>query len=56
VHPVGDLMIQSLGEVPDGESLAKTSMLFVPLPVVVASGILVVSSFISGCVGGQLVF
>jgi hypothetical protein len=55
VHPVGDL-IQSLGEVSDGESLAETSTPFVPLPVVVTSGVLVVGSFISGCVGGQLVF
>jgi hypothetical protein len=55
VHPVGDL-VQSLGEVPDGESLTETSMAFVPLPVAVTLGILVVGSFISGCVGGHLVF
>jgi hypothetical protein len=52
VHPVGDL-VQSLGEVPDRESLAETSAPFVPLPVAVTSGVLVVGSFISGCAGGQ---
>jgi hypothetical protein len=55
VHPVGDL-IQSLGEVPDGESLAETSAVFVPLPIAVTPGILVVSGLISGRVGGQLIF
>jgi hypothetical protein len=34
VHPVGDL-VQSLCEVPDGESLAETSSSFVLLPVAV---------------------
>jgi hypothetical protein len=55
VHPVGDL-VQSLCKVSDGESLAETTTPFVPLPVAVTSGVLVVGSFISGCVGGQLVF
>jgi hypothetical protein len=55
VHPVGDL-IQSLGEVPDGESFAEMSTAFIPLPIAVTSGILVVGSFISRCVGGHLVF
>jgi hypothetical protein len=55
VHPVGDL-IQSISEVPDGESLAETSAPFVLLLVAVTSGVLVVGSFISGCVRGQLVF
>jgi hypothetical protein len=55
VHPVGDLD-QSLDEVPDRESLAETSAVFVSLPVAVTPGILVVGSFISWCVGGHLVF
>jgi hypothetical protein len=55
VHSVGDL-IQGLVEVPDGESLSETSAAFVPLPIAVTPGILVVSGLISGCVGGQLVF
>jgi hypothetical protein len=55
VHLVGDL-VESLGEVPDGESLRETSVSFIPLPVAVTSGVLVVGSFISRCVGGQLVF
>jgi hypothetical protein len=55
VHPVGDL-VQSLGEVPDGESLAETSARFVLLPVAITSGVLVVGSFISGCIGRHLVF
>jgi hypothetical protein len=55
VYPVGDL-VQSLGEDLDGESLAEMSASFVPLPVAVTSGVLFVGSFISGCVGEQLVF
>jgi hypothetical protein len=55
VHPVGNL-IQSLSEVLDEESLTETSTVFVLLPVAVTPGILVVGSFISGCVGGHLVF
>jgi hypothetical protein len=49
-------LIQSLVEVPDGESLSETSAALVPLPVAVTPGILVVSGLISGCVGGHLVF
>jgi hypothetical protein len=55
VHLVGDL-IQSLGEVPDGESLSKTFAPFISLPIAVTLGILVVSVFISGCIGGHLIF
>jgi hypothetical protein len=55
VHPVGDLF-QGLIEVPDGESLSETSAVFVPLPVAVTSGILVVSGLVYGCIGRQLVF
>jgi hypothetical protein len=55
VHPVGDL-VKSLGEIPDGESLTETPASFVPLPVAFTLNVLVVSSFISGRIGGQLVF
>jgi hypothetical protein len=55
VHLVGDL-IQSFGEIPDGEGLTEMSAPFVLLNVVFTSGILVVGSFISGRIGGQLVF
>jgi hypothetical protein len=55
VHPVGDL-IQSLIKVPDGEGLSKTSAAFIPLPIVVMPGILVISGLISGHVGGHLIF
>jgi hypothetical protein len=54
VHLVGDL-VQSLGEVPDGESLTEKSTPFITLPVAFTSGVLVVGGFISGRVGGQLV-
>jgi hypothetical protein len=49
VQPVGDL-IQGLAEVPNGESLSETSMLFATHPVAVTPGVLVVSSLIRGCV------
>jgi hypothetical protein len=55
VHPIGNL-IQSHGEIPDGKGLTETSAPFVPLPVAFTSGILVVGGFISGRIGGQLVF
>jgi hypothetical protein len=55
VHLDGDL-VQSLGEVPDREILVEMSTPFVPPSVAVMLGVLVVGSFISGCVGGQLVF
>jgi hypothetical protein len=54
VHPVGNL-IQSLIEVADGKGLTEASAVFVPLPVAVTPSILVVGSFISGCVGGHLI-
>jgi hypothetical protein len=47
VHLVGNL-VMSLGEVPDGEGLAETSTPFVPLPVAVTSGVLVVGSSSAG--------
>jgi hypothetical protein len=55
VHPVGDL-IQSLGEVPDGESLSETSAAFVPLPVAITPGILVVSGLIVGALADNSSF
>jgi hypothetical protein len=55
VHPVGDL-VKSLEEIPDGESITQTPAPFVLLPVAFMSGVLVVGGFISGRVGGQLVF
>jgi hypothetical protein len=44
-HPVGDL-VESLCEVPYGESFTKTSA---------PSGVFVVVGFICGCIGRQLV-
>jgi hypothetical protein len=55
VQPVGDL-IQSLSEVPDGESLSETSAPFVPLSVAVTPGVLVISSLVRGCIGRHLIF
>jgi hypothetical protein len=55
VHLVGDL-IQSLGEVPDGESLSETYPPFVPLPVAVTPDVLVVSGLVRGCFCGHLIF
>jgi hypothetical protein len=50
VHPVGD-WIQSLVEVPDGESFPKASALINPLPVAVAPDILVFGSLVWRCIG-----
>jgi hypothetical protein len=55
VHPVGDL-VQGLVEVLDGEGLLEASAVFVPLPVAVTLGILVISGLVCGCIGGQLIF
>jgi hypothetical protein len=54
VHPVFDL-IKCLCESPYGEALTETSTPFVPLPVALTSGVLVVVGFVGGCVGRQLV-
>jgi hypothetical protein len=54
MHPTFDL-IKCLCEVPYGEALTETSTTFVPLPVALSSGILVVAGFVCGCVGRQLV-
>jgi hypothetical protein len=54
VHPVFDL-VKCFREVLYGEALTETSMSFVPLPVALTSGVLVVAGFICGCVARQLV-
>jgi hypothetical protein len=54
VHPAFDL-VKCLYEVPYGEALTETSTPFVPLPIVLTSGILVVAGFVRGCIGRQLV-
>jgi hypothetical protein len=53
VHPTFDL-VKCLCEVLYGEALTETSTPFVPLPVALKSGVLVVAGFIRGCVGRQL--
>jgi hypothetical protein len=54
VHSVGDL-IQSLVEVPDGESFPKMSALIVPFPIAVAPSVHVLSILVWRCVGCQLI-
>jgi hypothetical protein len=54
VHPAFDL-VKCLSEVLYEEALTEMSTPFVPLPVALTSGILVVVGFIRGCVGRQLV-
>jgi hypothetical protein len=54
VHPVFDL-VKCFREVPYGEALTETSTPFVPLPVALTSSALVITGFIYGCVGRQLV-
>jgi hypothetical protein len=54
VHPVFDL-VKCFREVPYGEALTETSMPFVPLPAALTSGTVVITGFIYGCVGRQLV-
>jgi hypothetical protein len=55
VYSVFDL-IKCLCEIPYWEALTETSTSFVPLPVALTSGILVVVGFVSGCIGRQLVY
>jgi hypothetical protein len=50
MHPVGDL-IQSLIEVPDGESFPETSASIGSLSVAVTPSVLVVSSLVGWCIG-----
>jgi hypothetical protein len=54
MHPAFDL-VKRLCEVPYGEALTETSMLFVALPVALTSGVLVVAGFVCGCISRQLV-
>jgi hypothetical protein len=48
-------LIKCLCEIPYGEGFTETSTSFVPLPVALMSGVLVVIGFIRGCIGSQLV-
>jgi hypothetical protein len=54
VHPTFDL-IKCLYEIPYWEALTEISTSFVPLPVALTSGVLVVVGFIRWCIGRQLV-
>jgi hypothetical protein len=54
VHPVGDF-IKGVCKIPYREGFSETSALFVALPVALTSGVLVVVSFICGCIGRHLV-
>jgi hypothetical protein len=54
MHPAFNL-VKRLCEVMYGEALTETSTPFVTLPVTLTSGVLVVTGFIYGCVGRQLV-
>jgi hypothetical protein len=53
VHRAFDL-VKCLCEIPCGEALTETSTPFVPLPIALTSGVLVVVGFVGGCVGRQL--
>jgi hypothetical protein len=55
VHSAGDL-IESLCEIPDGKGFVETSTSFILLPVAFTSGVLVIVSFIDGCISRQLVY
>jgi hypothetical protein len=54
VHPACDL-VKCLCEILYGEALTETSTPFVPLPIVLTSGVLVVAGFVCGCIGRHLV-
>jgi hypothetical protein len=54
VHPAFDL-VKGLYEIPYGKVIMETSTPFVPLPVALTSGGLVIVGFIGRCVGKQLV-
>jgi hypothetical protein len=54
MHPAFNL-VERLCEVPYGEALTETSMPFVTLPIMLTSGIPVVTGFVCGCIGRQLV-
>jgi hypothetical protein len=51
VHQLGDL-IEGLCEIPYREGFSE---LFIALPISLTSGVLVIVSFIGGCIGRQLV-
>jgi hypothetical protein len=54
MHPAFDL-VKRLCEVPYGKALAEKSKPFVALPVALTSGLLVITGFVCGCIGRQLV-
>jgi hypothetical protein len=54
VHLTFDL-VKFLCEVSYWEALTETSTPFVPLPVALTSGVLVIAGFIRECIGRQLV-
>jgi hypothetical protein len=54
VHPAFDL-VECFREVPYGTALTETSTPFVPLPVVLTSGIFVIAGLIYECIGRQLI-
>jgi hypothetical protein len=54
VHPIFDL-VKCFCEVPYGKALTETSTPFIPLPIALTSGVLVVAGLICGCIGRQLI-
>jgi hypothetical protein len=54
MHPAFD-MVKCPCEVPYGEALTEMSTPFITLPDALTSGILVVTGFVCGCIGSQLV-
>jgi hypothetical protein len=54
LHSAFDL-VKGLYEIPYGKFLTETSTPFVPLPVALTSGVLVVIGFIGRCIGIQLI-
>jgi hypothetical protein len=55
MHPTFNL-VECLCEVPYVEALTDTPMPFVALPVTLTSGVPVVTGFVCGCIGRQLVY
>jgi hypothetical protein len=54
VHPSFDL-VEGLCEIPYEKVLTETPTPFVPLPIALTSGVLVVVGFVYGCIDRQLV-
>jgi hypothetical protein len=54
VHPAFDL-VEGLCEISYGKVLTETSTPFIPLPIALMSGILVVVGFVRWCIGRQLI-